>query len=210
MKQILCFGDSNTYGLIPGSTRRFKWEQRWTGRLEQKLGRDFRMIEEGLCGRTTVFEDALRSGRKGCTYLPVLLETHAPLDGVILMLGTNDCKAVNNASAKVIGKGIEKLILQIRAFSKEIPILLISPILLGETVWKKEFDSEFDTKSVVTARQLKEEYQKIAEQYGCWFLAASEFTLPSNLDLEHLDEVGHQKLADAIYEKGQGFFTYGS
>ena len=81
---------------------------------------------------------------------------------------------------------------------------------IGETVWKKEFDPEFDTKSVVTARQLKEEYQKIAEQYGCWFLAASEFTLPSNLDLEHLDEVGHQKLADAIYEKGQGFFTYGS
>ena len=77
-----------------------------------------------------IFDDATRDGRNGAKVLPMLLETHTPLDQVVLMLGTNDCKAVNHASAKVIGKGIEKLILQIRAFSKEIPILLISPILL--------------------------------------------------------------------------------
>ena len=111
MKEILCFGDSNTYGLIPGTTRRYDRETRWTGILAEKLyDRGYRIIEEGLCGRTSVFDDATRDGRNGAKVLPMLLETHAPLDQVVLMLGTNDCKTYNHASADRIGKGIEKLI----------------------------------------------------------------------------------------------------
>ena len=110
MKQILCFGDSNTYGLIPGTTRRYDRETRWTGILAEKLyDKGYRIIEEGLCGRTSVFDDATRDGRNGAKVLPMLLETHAPLDQVVLMLGTNDCKTYNHASADRIGKGIEKL-----------------------------------------------------------------------------------------------------
>lgn len=210
MKQVLCFGDSNTYGLIPGSTNRYVWEQRWTGILEQKLGNHIRMIEEGLCGRTTVFEDAIRPGRRGNALLPILLETHSPLSGVIIMLGTNDCKTVNNASAKVIAKGLEKLIQQVRIFCDKLPVLIISPIFLGEDVWKDEHDSEFNANSVVISRQLKEEYKKVANQYGCWFIAASDYTSPSAIDLEHLNHEGHMILANTIYEKGQGFFNHGS
>ena len=66
MKEILCFGDSNTYGLIPGTKNRYGRDTRWTGLIEQQLyGKGCRIIEEGLCGRTTVFEDELREGRKG-------------------------------------------------------------------------------------------------------------------------------------------------
>ena len=115
MKEILCFGDSNTYGLIPGTTRRYDREARWTGILAEKLyDKGYRIIEEGLCGRTSVFDDATRDGRNGAKVLPMLLETHTPLDQVVLMLGTNDCKTYNHASADRIGKGIEKLIQQIR------------------------------------------------------------------------------------------------
>ena len=115
MKEILCFGDSNTYGLIPGTTRRYDRETRWTGILAEKLyDKGYRIIEEGLCGRTSVFDDATRDGRNGAKVLPMLLETHAPLDQVVLMLGTNDCKIYNHASAERIGKGIEKLIQQIK------------------------------------------------------------------------------------------------
>lgn len=93
MKEILCFGDSNTYGLIPGTKERYGRDTRWTGLLEQHLyEKGYRIIEEGLCGRTTVFEDELREGRKGAALLPTLLESHAPIDRVVLMLGTNDCK----------------------------------------------------------------------------------------------------------------------
>ena len=87
MKQILCFGDSNTWGLDGETGKRFPWKERWTGILQEKLAdRDIRIVEEGLCGRTTIFEDPLRLGRRGTELLPTLLETHTP-DAVVLMLG---------------------------------------------------------------------------------------------------------------------------
>ena len=126
--------------------------------------------------------------------LPALLESHKPLDTVIIMLGTNDCKTYYHAPAEVIGKGIEKLIRQVRQADESIKILLISPILLGEEVWKSQFDPEFDT-------ELKAVYQKIAIEQGTDFLAASDYAKPSPIDQEHLDEEGHRRLAEAVYHK---------
>ena len=107
MKQILCFGDSNTWGLIPKTKQRYPWGVRWTSILDNELNRHFnneyRVIEEGLCGRTTVFDDPLRDGRNSFKLLPTILESHNPVTDVIIMLGTNDCKTVYNASAEVIG-----------------------------------------------------------------------------------------------------------
>jgi lysophospholipase L1-like esterase len=167
------------------------------------------MIEEGLCGRTSVFEDELRAGRRGADFLPVLLETHRPLGGIILMLGTNDCKRVYGASAEVIGKGIEKLLLQIRTDDRAHKVLLISPILLGERVWEEGFDPEFDEKGVETSKRLKGIYRDLAEKYGYEFLAASDYARPSEVDREHLDEAGHHQLAEAIYQKLKGVWNLG-
>ena len=158
------------------------------------------IIEEGLCGRTTVFEDELREGRKGAAFLPTLLESHAPVDRVVLMLGTNDCKTFYNASAEVIGLGVERLVEQIRKADKNIRILLISPIQLGEGVWEQGYDPEFNEKSVEVSKGLKAVYQKVAEKYGCDFLAASDVAEPSKEDREHLNEEGHKKLAEAVLE----------
>lgn len=95
MKTILCFGDSNTYGYIPETAGRYPEDIRWTGVLNSKV-RDlgYRVIEEGLVGRTSIFPDQLRPGRRGSDFLPVLLESHYPVDSIVLMLGTNDCKTV--------------------------------------------------------------------------------------------------------------------
>ncbi len=202
MREIMCFGDSNTYGYIPGGEGRYPWEVRWTGILADRLYQEgIRVTEEGLCGRTTVFEDELRDNRKGSNLLPALLESHKPLDTVIIMLGTNDCKTYYHAPAEVIGKGIEKLIRQVRQADESIKILLISPILLGEEVWKPQFDPEFDTESVNTSKKLKAVYQKIAIEQGTDFLAASDYAKPSPIDQEHLDEEGHRRLAEAVYHK---------
>lgn len=202
MKQILCFGDSNTYGLVPGSNERYPWEIRWTGILDQHIRRyGYRVVEEGLCGRTTVFADELREGRRGVDLLPTLLESHQPLDAVILMLGTNDCKTVFGASPEVIGKGMEKLVLQVKKADPHISILIASPIHLGEAVWKEEYDPEFSERSVETSRKLKEVYRRIAEKHGCAFLAASDFAEPSKEDREHLNEEGHALFADAVINK---------
>ena len=93
MRQILCFGDSNTYGLIPGTANRYSWGTRWTSILDEKLQfYGYRVAEEGLCGRTTMLAEAYRPGRSGIDMLPAILETHRPLELVVLMLGANDCK----------------------------------------------------------------------------------------------------------------------
>lgn len=202
MKQILCFGDSNTYGLIPGETGRYPWGVRWTSLLEEGVSdRGYRVIEEGLCGRTTVFADELREGRRGVDYLPTILETHAPVEIVILMLGTNDCKTVFGASAGVIAQGMEKLIMQVRNHRADMPVLVMSPIHLGEEVWKEEFDPEFSKERILVSWELEKHFRRLAEKYHCGFLAASDYAEPSKVDQEHLDEAGHKALAGAVKRK---------
>ena len=133
--------------------------------------------------------------------LPVLLESHNPINIVVLMLGTNDCKSYYHASAEVIGKGIEKLIEQIWNYSQSVKILLVSPILLGQEVWKTEFDPEFDTDSIETSKQLKAVYERIAKKQKIEFLAASDYAKPSKEDQEHMSVEGHRRLAEAVIEK---------
>ena len=204
MKQILCFGDSNTWGLVAGTMKRHSWNERWTGILQERLmNQDIRVIEEGLCGRTTVFEDERRGGRRGVDVFPVLLETHTP-DLTVIMLGTNDCKAAYGATAEEIGQGIELLLDQLDRYAPESRTLLVSPIHLGSQVWKDEYDPEFNTESVRISRELKRVYGKIAGDHRIEFMAASDYACPSADDMEHLDKNGHLALADAMYRKISG------
>lgn len=198
MRQILCFGDSNTYGLIPRTTGRYDWDTRWTGILGKRLiKKGYRIIEEGLCGRTTIFDDPLRIGRRGTELLPVILESHKPIDIVVLMLGTNDCKSFYDASASVIGLGIKKLIDQVRDAVPKAKILLISPIHLGDDIWDG-YDPEFNEDSVQTSKNIGRVYKQIAKEEQIYYLAASDYALPSKEDREHLNKDGHKALAQAI------------
>ena len=202
MKQILCFGDSNTYGYIPQTGKRYPWGVRWTSILNEELGLDsYRVIEEGLCGRTTIFEDPLRDGRRGTKLLPLLLETHNNPDIIIIMLGTNDCKTVYRTTPEIIGKGVQKLLQQIKNYSGESKILLISPIHLGEKVWEEGYDTEFASESVKISKGLAGVYKRISKQENIYFLDASKYSSPSEADQEHMDETGHKKLAKAIISK---------
>ncbi len=202
MKQILCFGDSNTYGLIPKEGGRYPWGTRWTSILNEKLGLgNYRVIEEGLCGRTTMFDDPLREGRAGIQMLPAVLETNNPIDITVVMLGTNDCKTIYGATADFIGKGISKIINRIRINAGESKILLISPIHLGADVWKNEYDPDFSALSVATSKELANIYLKVCENENIYFLDASSYANPSSADQEHLDKEGHRLLADAVFKK---------
>ncbi len=202
MKTVLAYGDSNTWGMVPGSKsgERYPWEIRWTGILQEKCP-SVRIIEEGLCGRTTAFEDDLRPGRKGVAALPMILDSHHPLDGAILMLGTNDCKSIYSVSAETIGKGIQLCLDKMERYVPVQNILLVSPILLQEDVWLPEKDPEFSRQSVVTCHRLKEVYSAIARQRQTSFLAASDYVLANDADGEHMDEEGHRVFAMAVYGK---------
>jgi len=165
MKQLLCYGDSNTWGLIPGTHDRYPWGVRWTSILQRELEKnDVRIIEEGLCGRTTIFEDSYRGLRNGLETLPLILESHAPLDGVILMLGSNDCKSYYDLDASQIAKGIEMCIDKLLETIPSSNIILVSPIFLGEHIWEPGFDPEFNQKSIETSMQLPDEYRKLVDE----------------------------------------------
>ena len=99
MKTVLCFGDSNTWGYDPATKNRFPRDVRWAGILAGLLSPDYQVIEEGLNGRTTVWNDPIEGYKNGRDYLIPCLETHRPIDLVILMLGTNDLKMRFSVSA---------------------------------------------------------------------------------------------------------------
>ena len=110
MQTILCFGDSNTWGYNPVDGSRYGFAARWPGRLQKILGPDkFRIIEEGLNGRTTVHNETERPIRSGLDILPVLLEAHRPLDWVIIMLGTNDLTTHFKSSSEEIAANVGQL-----------------------------------------------------------------------------------------------------
>ena len=211
MEQIIAFGDSNTWGLNPVMKNRFPENIRWTGILRnrfQHLG--FLLKEEGLCGRTTVFEDPRRAGLKGEEDVSRVLSGSPEATAAIVMLGTNDCKKVFRATAQEIGSGLERCL---DAFEKRIAperILVISPVVLGRDVWKPEKDPDFDRQSVSVSAGLKTVYAAIARRRKHLFLAASDYARPSGCDDEHLNAEGHAALADAVYRTLAGLLICGS
>ena len=197
LKQLLCFGDSNTWGLIPNTKERYSWGVRWTSILQQKL-QNVRVLEEGLCGRTTIFDDAYRKNRNGLESLPEILESSYPLDAAIIMLGTNDCKSYYNSNSFKIAKGLGLCIDELSKYISPEKILVVSPIFLGKNVWKEEYDPEFDTRSVETAKKLYSEYKKVALEKGTNIISAADYVQPSEADQENLTAQGHKILANAI------------
>ena len=196
MLSVLCFGDSNTYGLIPGTNQRYGFAKRYTGVLKSALSDEYLVAEEGLVGRTTVYDD-YRYGRRGIDTLPVCLESHLPLDFLVIMLGTNDCKKTNVRSVGDAWNGINTILdIACSYIDDASGIILVSPAPLTKNVF--ELDGQFDALSVNISRQLSEVYSTAAEKRGCMFLDAGEYAFASAVDGQHLDEYGHRNLGLAL------------
>lgn len=201
MRQILAFGDSNTWGLIPGTGERYPEHIRWTGILRKAAAPyGYRVLEDGVCGRTTVFQDPSRPGRRGVDSIGHYVCSDG-FSAVILMLGTNDCKTVFHASPEQIGAGLEQCLVRFETLVPPEKILVVSPLLLGQDVWQPDKDPAFDRRSVETCAALKGIYAKIAGKRGCLFLAASDHVSASHTDEEHLNTEGHERFAAAIFQK---------
>ena len=201
MKQIIAFGDSNTWGLNPVLKNRYPENVRWTGILRSRLySIGFLLAEEGLCGRTTVFRDPVREGLAGVESIPRILSANPGTTAAIIMLGTNDCKKVFRASAEEIGRGLEKCLDALETVIRRGRILVISPVVLGGDVWRPDKDPDFDRRSVSVSAELKAVYSRIAGERGHPFLAASDYVKPSAYDDEHLNAEGHSILAEAVFQ----------
>lgn len=199
MKNILCFGDSNTYGLIPFGGR-LDEHTRWTRVLSSLLGKDYWIHEEGLNGRTTCLDDPVWPGRNALDYLNLCLETHEPLDLTILMLGTNDLKACFAPSAEIIAGHIRMLADKIQQ-ATHAPLLIISPVPLGEKMSTGPCAPDFPPTSVEVSHQLSASLKETADICGAWFLDAGKYAAVSDIDSVHITPEGHRSLARAVYEK---------
>ena len=190
MKSVLCFGDSLTWGYDPDTGGRLPFSQRWTHQLGQGLGQDVEIIAEGLVNRTTNVDDPVIPGRNGLSHLATCLESHKPLDLVIIMLGTNDLKARLNRSAAEIGESAARVAGAARAsafgpaFSQP-AVLLICPPPVDEVGTYAEIFVGAAEKS----RQLPVLYHRYAEWVGVACLDASSIASVSPIDGVHLDGV---------------------
>ncbi|OBT14011.1 G-D-S-L family lipolytic protein [Vibrio sp. UCD-FRSSP16_10] len=200
MKQILCFGDSNTWGYSPDLLRRYNENERWTMLLQSRLADRYRIIEEGQNSRTTVLEDPYEPGKKGLDYLLPCLESHHP-DLVLIMLGTNDLKTRFHVSASDISKGAARLVQVVQNFkhsymSKAPEVLLISPAHVYESDPNKEGFAGAEEKS----KQFAHFYQLRAKELGCHFLDAAELIAPCEKEGVHWHADQHVILADKLAE----------
>lgn len=207
MKQILIYGDSNTWGHDPITKTRYPYNIRWPGVLAELLGEKYRINECGIGGRTTVFDDPYFPNRNGAKGLPYALLEHMPIDLLIISLGTNDLKFTDAAGS---AKGIASLIRIIKhtyssssvvpIIAKDGKILVISPITMAADIYTKRPGTQPAGAYEESCRFLQE-YRPICEQYGVEILDAAAFAQPSEEDCLHMDACNHQKLAHAIYEK---------
>ena len=204
-KTILCFGDSNTHGTPPATalnapSGRYDRDTRWPAVMAKHLGPDWHVIEEGHPGRTTVHNDPIEGAhRNGITVLPSMLESHKPIDVVILMLGTNDLKGRFSVNPTDIALSLERLIATIRTFAcgpngTNPGILLVSPPPIIETGCLAEMFEGGAAKSHGLAAAIA----KAATRSKVTFLEAGAHIVVSPIDGIHYDTDAHATLALAL------------
>jgi lysophospholipase L1-like esterase len=198
-KTILCYGDSNTWGWDPATETRYARHERWPGVLRQELGEEYLVLEEGLNGRTTVWDDPIEGYKNGKEYLIPCLETHKPIDAVIIMLGTNDLKMRFSVPACDIAAGAGVLV-DIVAKSETGPgdrapqVLLIAP----PPIARLSDLAEMFGGGAVKSEMLSHHFGMVAEERGCAFLDTSGVIVSSDVDGIHFDLSEHRKLGKAV------------
>ncbi len=213
MKRIVCFGDSNTWGFDPATMERHPADVRWTGVLAKELGRDYLVLEEGLNGRTTVFDDPIEGVEKnGLRYLEPCIKSHAPFDLIVIMLGTNDLKVRFGMGAFDIAAGAARLaeiVMKSECGIGGLPpkVLLVSPIHIHENIMYKPYGDMFGKDSYERSLGLSKFYSINRQLLGCEFLDASRFAYPSEVDSIHMDPDDHRKLGVAMAEKIRSILT---
>ncbi len=208
MKNILFYGDSNTWGYNPENGERYPYDVRWTSVCEKLLGEDFHCVAAGLNGRTTVFDDPWKGCRNGKDALDFELQSHKPLDLAVIMLGTNDLKF---GSAEHSARGIETILMMTKManerFAQSSPvfpngakILLISPILIGE-INADHYEYDLIPDGHEESKKFAALYKAVADKCGAYFLDAAQYAEPGTIDSEHMMPEGHRALGEAVAAK---------
>lgn len=208
-KHIVCLGDSNTHGYCAdpadcadGILQRFNEDERWTRLLQKALGEEYLVIEEGLGGRTTVFEDPLHEAMPALSYIYPCLKSHEPVSLLIIMLGTNDTKERLGANAACIALGMERLVRKAMTVDCWGPggkpnILIVAPPHIGEGMETSPVGAPMGKGCAEKSRELARYYEATAKLLGVHFLDAAGCQFNS-VDFMHLTRQGHAELAQRL------------
>jgi lysophospholipase L1-like esterase len=199
MKTALGYGDSNTWGAVPSSSTRHQASHRWPNVMQQALGEDWLVVAEGLPGRTTVHDDPVEGGHlSGLAHLRPCLESHRPLDLLVLMLGTNDFKRRFGLEAEDVAQGVKRLCLEasrLDVFGGNQPqIFVVCPPPIEIVGAAATMFAGADRKS----RELAPLLKNVAQSLGAGFLDAGAIIRSSAIDGFHLDADAQVALGRAI------------
>lgn len=214
-KRIVCFGDSNTWGFIGGTRQRFDEDTRWTGLLQTLLGDGYAVVEEGLNGRTTVFRNPFVPHTNAADHIRPVLLSAAPIDLLIMMLGTNDFQLQIAATPSAAAQGVGLLVEEARSFGlswpgEEMKVLIIAPTAIDESRLSLKEQDCIDARGVESSRLLAGELQTTARLLNCYFLDANDYIVPGRTDGTHWDAEGHRIMADVICREVKRIFAEGN
>ncbi len=208
MRVILCYGDSNTHGYNAATQARFAPNVRWTGVLARELGSDYQIIEEGLGGRTTVWDDPIEGDKNGKTYLTPCLYSHEPIDLVVIALGSNDLKKRFSLSPFDVAAGAATLVRLVQTSTagpggRAPQILLISPPRITSICddYSEMFEGAIE-KSIGLIRH----FERNARELGVALLDAGDIVTCDPLDGIHLTAEEHAKMGRALAAKLREIF----
>jgi lysophospholipase L1-like esterase len=210
MKTILCYGDSNTWGWDPIKGARLDHVSRWPMVLKKLLNRDcpadedlFWVVEEGLCGRTISHEDPIEGDKNGLRQLIPIIESHMPLDMVIVFLGTNDLKQRFSPSAFDLAMGIKRMITALQdsrtgpAGSPPEIVVVCPPPTVDSAGYRERFYDMFGD-SLKISEQFPKYFRQAADECGVYWLDAGTVIKTSAVDGIHLEAEEHRKLAETL------------
>jgi len=199
---VVCFGDSLTWGFNPVDKSRYGHDIRWTRLLQKVLGPDFYVVEAGVNGRTTVFEDPVKGDKNGLKHLETVRKTHMPVDILVLMLGTNDLQARFGMNAETIAIAMGRLLDFARRPTDDVEgrapkVLLMAPPPLA-SMDGTPFAAQFSEQSVAESHRLAACYRQKAAEYGAAFFDTGSVMSASAVDAIHFDAEPQADLAKAV------------
>jgi lysophospholipase L1-like esterase len=201
--RILCFGDSNTYGLIDiECKKRFKINERYPGILQNLLGLDYEVIEEGLPSRTISSKDTRKKkiGKQGHKYFFPCIDSHEPLDFICLYIGNNELKDQYKLTPNEIAKKLENNIIK-PFIKKDFRYKKPNLIIIGTSlITKQEYENSLYKNAIEKSLELPKSIEKIANKYNIPFINVTDLKT-SKIDGLHLTNESHKKLAKKIYNK---------
>lgn len=202
MKNVLCFGDSLTWGFDAQTGGRHRLQDRWPSSLANSIGSDVHVVAEGLNGRTTAFDDHTGDcDRNGARILPTLLASHEPLDLVIIMLGTNDLKEVIVRTANGSTMGLKRVVSTIRRHDwretgADPDILIVCPPRFSDTA-NTDISAMFPD-GHGQSRMLPTLLSDLADQLNCGFFDANSVCETTKIDGIHMDAKNTKDLGEGL------------